>query len=580
MWVGGAATVLLLTLAYPPFWVWPAIFVALAPLSLAVVRRRMKLRHLGVVYLAGFLFFAINLLWLTPVTVRGYLALCAFIALYFPAYAFALERLVNQMRMPAWLAVPLVWMPLEFLRAGYPEGGFSWFLLGESLAPATWLTQAADLLGVWGVTFLVGMVNGLWVDLLRLELHKGRLSAVQWRRLSVVGATVCAWIGYGLFRLSQHATHPGPRVAVIQENIPQSQKDAGDQNDIFLRHLALVEQAMAATPKPDLVAWPETMVPGHVNAEFLNAGSAALAQLTGAEDLKGWLGERDWSRQALELLQSKTDDSGVAQLLGVSALAPRGNLDGSEKQNVTALMMPGKGVTQEYAKVHLVPFGEFLPWRTVPVIGRWMLALSPYGYDFSCTPGSAWTRFRLDAGGGQYTFGTPICFEDAMPQPARMMTSPRTGGGRKTDFLINVSNDGWFHWSAPEGPGGGAAIGRAIVDAYRSVWDSAEVDQRLEASQLRAVENRVPIARSVNTGDSGFVDSSGRVMALVRGANGQSDGAVGTLAMTLPLDSRVTLYDLVGDVFPVACGIVAVLAVGWTIVRPRRGIKPESEATV
>jgi apolipoprotein N-acyltransferase len=423
------------------------------------------------------------------------------------------------------------------------------------------------------------MVNGLWVDLLRLELRKGRLSAVQWRRLTVVAAVVVVWIGYGVFRLSQHTIEPGPRVAVIQEDIPQSQKDAGDQNEIFLRHLALVEQAMAETPKPDLVAWPETMVPGHVNAEFLNAGSAALAPLTGSGDLDMWIAERDWSRKAMELLESKTDDSGVAQLLGVSALVPQGDLDASEKQNRTALMVPGKGVTQEYAKVHLVPFGEYLPWRAVPVIGRWMLALSPYGYDFSCTPGAAWTRFNLEAGGKRYTFGTPICFEDAMPQPARMMTSPRTGGGKKTDFLVNVSNDGWFHWSAPEGPGAGAAIGRALVYAYRSVWDSAEVDQRLEASQLRAVENRAPIARSVNTGDSGFVDSCGRVMGLVRGANGQSDGSVGTLTMTMPLDSRVTLYDLVGDLLPVVCGIVGVLAVGWTIVRPRRGARPDTEAT-
>jgi apolipoprotein N-acyltransferase len=145
---------------------------------------------------------------------------------------------------------------------------------------------------------------------------------------------------------------------------------------------------------------------------------------------------------------------------------------------------------------------------------------------------------------GVYSFATPICFEDTMPGPARAMVKAGNGRG-KADFLVSVSNDGWFHW--------------------------VQLDQHLQATQLRAVEERVWIARSVNTGDSGFVDSCGRVVGLVRGADGRSAGAVGTLAMEVGVDSRVTVYSVVGDLLPVVCGVAGVLGLGWTAVRPRRG---------
>jgi apolipoprotein N-acyltransferase len=149
------------------------------------------------------------------------------------------------------------------------------------------------------------------------------------------------------------------------------------------------------------------------------------------------------------------------------------------------------------------------------------------------------------AGGMEtYSFSTPICFEDAMPEPARMMTAPQEHGGRKADFLVNVSNDGWFH--------------------------AVELDQHLQACQLRAVENRVSIARSVNTGNSGFIDSNGRIIKLVSDSNGRSIGVVGFESMVMPVDTRVTIYSRIGDLFPIVCGIVATLLTGWTFVRPRR----------
>jgi len=218
---------------------------------------------------------------------------------------------------------------------------------------------------------------------------------------------------------------------------------------------------------------------------------------------------------------------------------------------------------QEYSKRHLVPFGEYIPFRGVPLLNRLMLWFSPVDYDYSNTPGADWTRFRLtvssrsvDTASTQiisntrfYEFGTPICFEDLMPEPAREMArateaSAPGGGRRKADFLINVSNDGWFA--------------------------SVELDQHLQACQLRAVENRIPIARSVNTGNSGFIDSNGRIVKLVRDPAGNSLGAVGTESWVIPIDARKSFFSRIGDLFPIICGILATLLVGWTLVRPRR----------
>jgi apolipoprotein N-acyltransferase len=534
---------LLLTLSFPPFKVWPAVFFAIAPLSFLAVRRAFKWPYALVYTGLGALFWLCNVFWLAPVTVLGYVIFALFLALYFPLYAWVLGRLVNGLRLPATIAVPVVWTALEFVRANYPEGGFAWFLLGNAAAPAPVMIQGADLLGVWGVTFLVAMVNGLWVDLLRLPLKReGRVNRSLVGRAAVVAGVLATWVGYGVWRLGQRTVTPGPRVAVLQENIPQAVKDAGDHDEeVFERHLKLSDEASEMSPRPDLVVWPETMVPGWTNREYLDAPASTFRTFEG--DFEFWTQMQERGRLYLQVLQHRADARNVALLLGQGALVPGTNLNDSEKQNRVVLMEPRAGVVQSYAKIHLVPFGEYIPWRKAPVVGKWMLAISPYGFDYSCTPGIGWTRFELARGERRYSFGTPICFEDTMPGPARAMVKAGNGKG-KADFLVSVSNDGWFHW--------------------------VQLDQHLQATQLRAVEERVWIARSVNTGDSGFVDSCGRVVGLVRGADEKSAGAVGTLAMEVGVDSRVTVYSVVGDLLPVVCGVAGVLGLGWTAVRPRR----------
>ncbi len=548
-----ALAAILLPLLFPPFYCFFLAPVALVPLAVCSIRRSLNWRYLLAYYALGFIFFALNLYWLWPVTFGGVLALSVYLAIYTPLFAIGTNRLVVQLRLPATFAVPLVWTAVEYVRSSFIQGGFPWFMLGNCVAPVPALIQIADLFGVWGVSFFLALLNGFVVDLLRLPLMVPRrvstaLGQPQRRFNPAIGSLlVCVLVatasvlGYGLFRLSQHTTTPGPRVCVVQENIPQSQKDSSDdahKQDIFDRHFRLSQAALA--DNPDLIVWPETMVPEPINRAWRELEPRYL-------NVEG----RKFQSFAIDLdrrLAEFSDAHHVTFLVGSASWDPVDNA----RQNAAFEYAPGRGQLDIfYAKRHLVPFGEYVPFKeSVPWLQRFLLSLTPYGADddYSLKRGDSWQRFPVAAGNKIYEFGTPICFEDVMPYPARDMTSPanRAGDGAKADFLVNISNDGWFF--------------------------PVELDQHLQACMLRAVENRIPIARSVNTGNSGFIDSNGRLVQLVRDpATGASLHAVGYATQQLQIDSRLTLYTRIGDLLPMICGITTILTLAWTYVRPRRG---------
>ncbi len=559
--LGLLASAILLPLLFPPFYCFFLAPIALVPLAGVILERPFKLRYAAAYYLFGFAFFLPNLFWIAPVTFWGYIALGLYLALYLPLFAWAFHRLVIAFRMPATFALPLAWTAVEYARSTFLEGGFPWFMLGNSLAPAPLLIQTADLFGVWTLTFLICMTNGFIVDFLRLPSKRG-LSPQISKLLATTAATLLLAAAYGLFCLHQSTTTPGPRIAVIQENLPQSLKDdPAKAEENFQKHVRLSQLAAAGDPKtdlpkPDLIVWPETMVPTEINPEILHLDENYLSD-SGRE-----LVEK--SRRYDNELRTLATSLNTPLLVGAPGYIPNDSPAGGLRQNLTLLYLPTTGQSPTlYSKNHLVPFGEYIPFKTVPGLGSLVRYFTPIDFDYSLTPGKEWSRFTLEpsqidakplqngANPDQnppkpYTFCTPICFEDAMPEPARRMSFQN---GQKTDFLCNVSNDGWFYF--------------------------VELDQHLEACQLRAVENRIPIARSVNTGDSGFIDSNGRIIKLVTdstsGNGGGSIGAIGYATATLPIDSRITLFTRIGDLLPILCGVITTLVVAYTYARPRRG---------
>jgi len=185
-----------------------------------------------------------------------------------------------------------------------------------------------------------------------------------------------------------------------------------------------------------------------------------------------------------------------------------------------------------YQKIHLVPFGEFIPFKeTIPPLYRLMISLGPNdmsSYALQAGSDSNLTVFSLTRKDGNppWRFVTPICFEDIDPGLCARMFRPTDGdrGQKRADFLVNITNDGWFL--------------------------ANENSQHLQATVFRSIENRVPSARAVNTGISGFIDPLGHASGLLPARKeGMSTGI-------LMLDSRVTFFTLWGQWFAWVCWII------------------------
>jgi apolipoprotein N-acyltransferase len=215
-----------------------------------------------------------------------------------------------------------------------------------------------------------------------------------------------------------------------------------------------------------------------------------------------------------------------------------------------------------YDKIHLVPYGEYVPFRdALP----FMKVFSPYPFDYSVTPGQQMTRFPL----GPYHFGVVICYEDTDATLARQYVQP---GDPPVDFLLNATNDAWFD-------------------------GTSEHDQHLAISRFRAIETRRSLARAVNMGISAFIDGSGRVLApqLVEQYGDLhlwevKDGATalpnhrwkefkktqGVIFASIPIDHRDSVYARWGDWLPWTCWLL--LAAGLVGSWFRRGLRPVAGA--
>jgi apolipoprotein N-acyltransferase len=199
-------------------------------------------------------------------------------------------------------------------------------------------------------------------------------------------------------------------------------------------------------------------------------------------------------------------------------------------------------------------------------------------------PGTDFTRFELQRGGRKWHLAAPICYEGTFARVCRQMVVQ--DGRKAAEILVNISNDGWFVWRWGSWAGQG----------------SAEHAQHLVHYCFRAVENRVPVVRAVNTGISASIDSNGRIVGEVRGPSGRSAMLSGTLLLKsseadsptasapaaptgilrskLPqvlVDSRVSLYSIVGDLFAQAVSLTAIALGAWMLFASRLRKKRATE---
>ena len=270
----------LLWLSFPPFeWSWSAWF-ALVPLFLLVVSKR----SVGSIYLGswlgGFAFWllAIHWIWATDDTAwLGWVVMALFLSLWWPGFVWLARFSSRRLRLPMMVAAPLLWVALEYIRA-YVLTGFPWYYLAHSQYRFLYFTQIADFSGALGLSFLIAVVNAYWVDVLTLPLFRGKAGGSWWARLArpqrirlvIVTLGVLGTLGYGAFRVSTARFRVGPRIALLQSNdineYNSDQKRSSAETQAMLE--ALVRTALAASPAPDLIVWPETANPwGYVRID-------------------------------------------------------------------------------------------------------------------------------------------------------------------------------------------------------------------------------------------------------------------------------------------------------------------------
>jgi apolipoprotein N-acyltransferase len=564
---------LLLYLAYfPVAWGWLA-WVALVPL-LVLVRQPGRPRFLYLAcWLGGLAFHWPVLQWVRVADLMMYVAwavVATYGALYWPVALALLRWFERRTPIPLVVSFPVVWVALEFTRYGLVgcfvslatgsrqhdvPGGFGWYCLSHTQHDFLPLIQVSDLGGAYIVTFLVAAANALVFEVLaRRDWFRQRLlagAAPRWSRgaLLVQGVAVTALLfaalGYRQWRLGQALPEtPGPRIALVQTDVDQRFRNLTMSPNQAKRREAIEDMVkqfarlagQAGRLRPDLIVTPETSYPG------------AWEEYAPGKP----------TRHSQELARELTRAVRAPVLMGMGCEV-LGEDCKPRNHNSAILVGADARWLGRYDKMHRVPFGEYIPLGGyLPFLS----ALSPYdGFSWIVQPGEQHTRFEVPRPAGGFSFGVLICYEDTDPVLAR----PYGGGGQEpVDFVLNISNDGWFN-------------------------GTSEHDQHLAICRFRAVECRRCVARSVNMGISAVIDSNGRVLAprLVQeeptrvwevpaGAEAldvsrwhEFKQVSGVLLASVPLDDRVSFYAHHGDWFAGTC-LAAVLAGGLILTLRRR----------
>jgi apolipoprotein N-acyltransferase len=538
------ATAALLWLSYfPADYGWLA-WIALVP-WLCLVRSSAPARRIYLAaWIGGLVFFAAALQWVRVADYRMYaswIGLAIYCSFFVPPGLYLVRQLDRRTRLPLIVTVPLVWSALEFLRA-HALGGFAWYFLGHTQHAFLPIIQVADLAGGYAVTFLLATVNALVFEVLysrhwfralfSLPVDAPAISSSGLRiQMGAVMLLVSAAFTYGFWRLSQNDFEEGPRVALLQGNLDQRLRNEASSPEVLDERLDEIRRYYdklcddALPRRPGLIVWPET--------SFIYDWAEVSPTLSDDQIPPEWKEAKAYHQKLVRLVVNRWPAN---MLVGVNAvvLGPDAR---PRRYNSAVLFQKDGQVGGRYDKIHCVPFGEYVPFRdTLP----WLNTFAPYDFDYSVTPGECLTHFSL----GKYRFGVVICYEDTDPCLARQYVRP-SAGEPPVDFLLNISNDGWFD-------------------------GTSEHEEHLAICRFRAIECRRAVARAVNMGISAVIDGSGRVVALPGPDWARSKKMEAVLTANIPIDRRASVYASWGDWLPWTCWLMLSAGLIAGRVRPAR----------
>lgn len=570
------SSALALWASFTPVDFGPLAWVALLPL-LQLVRLSRPTRRMSLAcFLGGLAFWLPTLQWMRlgdPTMYVAWWALSVYLALYWPIFIGLTRIAVWRWKWPLMLAAPVVWTGLELVR-NHALTGFGWYALGHSQYRWLNLIQISDLFGAYGVSFLVMLVSAALAELwpvAKLQAWKllpptstaetsalaaptGRVRSL--RILVACGVCLVA-VGYGQWRRTQTEFIAGPRIAAVQGNYPASAHPTEDPNltepAIFRRHMELTGRAVKM--QPDVILWPEGMLPYPVFTRPAGVTDEQLIAWTPEVPPARWD-----DKQLVNAMVTTSAQARALMIVGGTRLTATPT--GIRPLNA-AFGFDQRGYLGAYDKLHLVPYGEYLPLKDfLPFLG----GLTPYRGNFGLEFGTQGVGFDaefgpLNKGQRQSARLAPIiCFEDTVPHVVRRVLRDAALSGKNpkpVDVLVNLTNDGWFK-------------------------GSSEHDQHLVTAVFRCVEFRTPMVRAVNTGISAIIDGDGQIRerALDK-ESGKSKWTEAVLCDFVPLDRRQSLYLAGGDWFAGLCGLICLVAFGQGLVGrwlPEKTLSPADSA--
>jgi apolipoprotein N-acyltransferase len=454
--LSAAASGLLLSLSFPSAGLWFLAFVALVPLLIILHRDSPGPNDTSPAprgarwapWIAGIVFNVVTFCWIVRLPAHamthpwlifpGLLALGLYLGLYVALFGWIVRLVRRRLGWPVLAVAPIAWAASEWAKSSGVLG-CPWGNVGYALAQQPAWIQTASLAGAPALSFWILVVNSI--------VAAAFVSRRWWARVAwAVVALLVVWlpVRWGEGRLREPRPRPLARVALVQPNIASDVKWNPAMQDSVLGTLARITRAAASlTPKPSVIIWPETALPYYVRLErFKLMGFLNLVREAGVPVLAGYPDAR---------------------------LSANGSV---LTHNAAGLVLPNGKFAGQYEKIHLVPFGERVPFQGVlPFLGKIDLGQAEW------TPGTHPIVFAV-AGA---SFGVLICFESIFPDLARRYAL------EGAQHLVNITNDEWF-------------------------GESAGPVQHADMAILRSVELGLSTARCANTGISMLIDPYGRVV--------------------------------------------------------------------
>lgn len=487
---------------------YPLCWFAIAPLVVALLRARRPdtlqikagirllpakpLQAFLLAYVCGILWYAGTCYWIyatmrnyggvaAPAAVGILILFCLYLALYHGAFGLLIGWLAGKSAFSrrALLLSPVAWVAVELARTRIT--GFPWDLLGTCQVDNIPLSRIATVTGVYGISFEIMVVNAALAAAFLID--RQRRKTLVW---AAIGAAIALQAG-SLVRPPASAVQDDKVATLVQANVPilEGSDWTKEYFDTTLHDLDQASQTAPGNQAPSLIVWPESPAPFYTSDPSFRSAVSNLAERANAWMLVGSIG-----------IRNATPGSS------------------SKYYNSAALVSPQGEWVSRYDKIHLVPFGEYVPFKRIFAFAG---GLTKEVGDF--TPGNS--RAPLAADGTK--LGVFICYESIFPDEIRQLAA------NGAQVLVNISNDGWY-------------------------GDSGAYAQHLKQARMRAVENTRWLLRDTNTGVTAFIDPLGRVV-------GTAPRKIRTAVTAhYALSNETTFYTRHGDWFAYLCAIILIVA--------------------